>query len=175
MNRELLIEKYFENSLSAAEQLEFNQLLTEDEDFAKAFIFEQDVKKAFILNERLALKQKLKSFDKAKSNTYSYSRWYYAAACLIVIVGFSIWFSLKQRTHSELFNIYYQTYPNMVAPTVRGAQLENIKASAFEAYDNKEYKLAYKLFNQIYSTEQTDEALLYQSISLMELKEYALN
>ena len=172
MNRELLLEKYFENSLSAAEQIEFEHLLAADEDFAKAFAFERDVKKAFTLNERAKLKQKLKSFDEVKTVKISSSKWYYAAACLITIAGFSVWFSLKQPTNEELFQTYYQTYPNVIAPTVRGTQLEDIKTKAFEAYDNGEYQLAAKLFEEIYTKDQGDFALLYQSLSLMELKEY---
>lgn len=172
MNRELLLEKYFENSLSAEEQIEFKKLFKDDEDFTKAFAFERDVKKAFTLNERAKLKQKLKSFDEVKTVKLSTSKWYYAAACLILIAGFSVWLSLKQASNEELFQTYYQTYPNVVAPTVRGTQLENIKTKAFEAYDNGEYQLAAKLFDEIYTKDQSDFALLYQSLSLMELKQY---
>lgn len=172
MNRELLLEKYFENSLSAEEKIEFDRLLAADEDFAKAFAFERDVKKAFTLNERAKLKQKLKSFDEVKTVKISTSKWYYAVACLIVIAGFSVWLSLKQASNEELFQTYYQTYPNVVAPTVRGTQLEDIKTKAFEAYDNGEYQLAAKLFDEIYTKDQSDFALLYQSLSLMEMKEY---
>ncbi|MGF1924867.1 MAG: tetratricopeptide repeat protein, partial [Bacteroidia bacterium] len=172
MNRALLLEKYFENSLSAAEALEFNQLLAVDEEFAKAFAFERDVKKAYTLNERAKLKQKLKSFDEGKRVQFSTSKWYYAAACFFVIAGLSIWFSLTQSSQEELFSTYYQTYPNVVAPTVRGAEKEDLSSKAFSAYDKGNYKDAAQLFAKMYSNEGRDYALLYQAVSLIELKEY---
>ena len=103
----------------------------------------------------------------------SHKKWFYAAACFVIIAGFSAWFAMQQNTNEKLFHKYYQTYPNVVAPTVRGTQLEDIKTEAFNAYDNGDYLVAQKLFDQIYLKEKSDYALLYKSLSLMELKEYA--
>ena len=172
MNKELLLEKYFEQSLTLAEKQEFEQLLTEDEDFAADFILQKKIKRAITLNEREALKQTLTSFEKEKNSKSLASKWLYAAACFILIVGFALWFSLQQNANEKLYETYYQTYPNIVAPTVRGTQTQEIKSTAFSAYDNGEYKLASELFDQIYTTEHTDFALFYKALSLMELKQY---
>ena len=74
MNR-ALIEKYFEQSLSPDEQVEFERLLIEDEDFKKEFNFENDVKKAFLLSERQTLKQKLSTFDEVKTVKLNHKKW----------------------------------------------------------------------------------------------------
>jgi tetratricopeptide (TPR) repeat protein len=170
MNR-ALIEKYFEQSLSVEEQIEFERLLKADEDFKKEFDFENNLKKAFSLNERQALKQKLSSFDEVKTVKINNKKWFYAAACLFAVIGFSVWFSLQQPNNDELFNTYYQTYPNVVAPSVRGAEADNLKTKAFAAYDEGNYQTAVQLFAQIYKIDKSDYALLYQAVSLIELKE----
>ncbi len=172
MNKELLLEKYFERSLSTEEQLEFDRLLREDEGFAATLTFEKNVKKAFILNERDALKQKLISFEENKTAKLSNLRWLYMAASIIIIGGVSIWLSLQQSSEEKLFQTYYQTYPNIVAPKVRGVGTKDLKNKAFDAYDNGEYQLAAQLFDQIYKTEPSDFAIFYRALSLMELKDY---
>ena len=170
MNR-ALIEKYFEQTLSAEEQIEFERLLIADEDFKKEFDFENNLKKAFSLNERQALKQKLSSFDEVKTVKINNKKWFYAAACLFAVIGFSVWFSLQQPNNDELFNTYYQTYPNVVAPSVRGAEENNLKTKAFAAYDEGNYQTAAQLFAQLYKIDKSDYALLYQAVALIELKE----
>ena len=170
MNR-ALIEKYFEQSLSPEEQIEFERLLNDDEDFKKEFDFENDVKKAFLLSERQTLKQKLSSFDEVKTVKINNKKWFYAAACLFAVIGFSVWFAFQQPNTNELFNTYYQTYPNVVAPSVRGAEADNLKTKAFAAYDGGNYETAAQLFAQIYESDKSDYALLYQAVALIELKE----
>lgn len=170
MNR-ALIEKYFEQSLSVEEQIEFERLLKADEDFKKEFDFENNLKKAFLLNERQALKQKLSSFDEVKTVKINNKKWFYAAACLFAVIGFSVWFSLQQPNNDELFNTYYQTYPNVVAPSIRGAEEKNLKTKAFAAYDEGNYQTAAQLFAQLYKIDKSDYALLYQAVALIELKE----
>ena len=43
MDKELLIDSYFSNSLSEAEEKVLNQLLVEDQEFKERFEFERDL------------------------------------------------------------------------------------------------------------------------------------
>ena len=172
MNKELLLEKYFEQSLTKEEEKEFEELISSDDEFAATFKFEKELKKAIGANERADLKRKLKSYEEVESKKLIPTKWFYAAACFIAIIGFSLWFILLQNSNENLYQTYYQAYPNTIAPTVRGAQTEEIKTQAFFAYDNGDYANSAKLFEQIYTTEKLDFALLYQAVSLMELKDY---
>lgn len=168
MEKYSYIEKYFEGTLSSEEEIVFQNLLAEDNDFAMAFEYEKNVKKAITLNERKALKQKLQSFEKSKK---SY-KWLYIAASFAVLLGFFIWTIFLNTNYDSLYNEYYQTYPNTIAPTVRGENNTDLKSDAFYAYDSGDYKEAIVLFSKIYTKDGDDYALFYKALSLMETQKY---
>ncbi|MVO10183.1 hypothetical protein GOQ30_13505 [Flavobacterium sp. TP390] len=168
MEKYSYIEKYFEGNLSPDEELIFEKLLLEDSDFAEAFEYEKNVKKAISLNERAALKQKLKTFEKSKK---SY-KWLSVAASFAILIGMYTLTTLFDTNYDSLYKEYYQTYPNTVSPTVRGETTDDIKSNAFYAYDSGNYKEAIPLFSEIYTKDGDDYALFYKALSLMEIKEY---
>lgn len=67
-----------------------------------------------------------------------------------------------------MYLAYYQTYPNVVAPNVRGENKNNFKNEAFRAYDTEDYKEAIRLFSQIKNEEF---AVFYSAVSYLELDE----
>lgn len=166
MDKNSYIEKYFEGTLTPDEEITFTNLLEEDTDFATTFEFEKNVKKAITLNERVDLKKKLQSFETSKPKGKSYKIWY-AAASIILICGLGFYFT--QTSTNTIYNDYYQSYPNVVAPTVRGENNDDIKSEAFFEYDNGNYEKSLELFSKIYSTDKDDYALFYKALSLMEL------
>ena len=166
MDKETLINQYFEKTLSAEEQIQFDSLLESDVEFAEQVSFQLKVKKAITLNEREDLKKKLNSFEPKKAKVKSYKIWY-AAASLFLIGGLGFYFS--QNSNTAIYEEFYQSYPNVVAPTVRGEQKEDIKSEAFYQYDSGNYKKSLELFSTIYEAEQDDYALFYKALSQMEL------
>jgi tetratricopeptide (TPR) repeat protein len=167
MDTQKLIDAYFENSLSIEDQKQFDFLMETDNDFAKEVAFQKKLKKAITLNEREALKKNLQSFEKAKLKIKSFKMWY-AAASIIAIFGLGFYFT-QSSTSSSIYDKYYQSYPNVVAPTVRGENSDDIKAEAFYQYDNGNYKKSLELFSNIYTTDKDDYALFYKALSFMEL------
>jgi tetratricopeptide (TPR) repeat protein len=167
MDKNSYIEKYFEGTLTPDEEKTFTKLLEEDTDFASTFAFEKNVKKAITLNERADLKKKLQSFETSKQKVKSFKIWY-AAASIILVCGIGFYFT--QKTPTTIYDDYYQTYPNVVAPTVRGENNEDIKSEAFFEYDNGNYEKSLELFSKIYAVERDNYALFYKALSLMELK-----
>lgn len=169
MDKETLINNYFEQILSAEEQKEFDLLLESDAYFATEIAFQKNLKKAITRNEREDLRKKLKLFETAKpiSKVKSFKIWYVAASILLVC-GLGFYFS--QNSNSDLYDNYYQSYPNVIAPTVRGENSADIKAEAFFEYDNGNYEKALVLFSTIYETEKDDYALFYKALSQMELQ-----
>jgi hypothetical protein len=170
MNHEELIEKYFTKSLNANEKSVFDELLLTNETFRKQVLYEEQVQKAVLLNERATLKQKLKSFE-AKKSKRNYTIWY-AAASIVLLMGIGFWTFFSAATNATLYENYYETYPNVIAPTVRGENKSDLKTEAFYNYDNRNYTKAIALFSELYALEQEDYALFYKSISLMELKRF---
>jgi len=167
MEKETLINHYFEKLLSAEEQKQFDLLMESDVDFAKEVAFQKSLKKAITLNERAELKRKLTSFEPKKAKVKSFKIWY-AAASLFLIAGLGFYFS--QNSNTAIYEEFYQSYPNVVAPTVRGEQKEDIKSEAFYEYDSGNYEKSLALFSAIYESEKDDYALFYKALSQMELQ-----
>jgi tetratricopeptide (TPR) repeat protein len=169
MDKEQLLERYFENKLSQEEALLFQNYLDTDPSFAKEWAFQKNVKKAITLNERADLKQKLQSFETPKSAKKWLSKWSVAAS-IAVVLGAGYWFMNQSPDTIELYEDYYQSYPNVVAPNVRGENSDNIKSEAFYEYDNGNYEKSLVLFSKIYETDKDDYALFYKALSQMELQ-----
>lgn len=170
MENETLLHKYFEQQLSEEEKVLFASLLQNDAAFAKEVEYQKNVKKAIILNEREAIKQKLKSYEaKPKFRT----AYWLSAAVVILFLGGLTWFQLQPSSPEKLYQEYYQSYPNVVAPTVRGDSERNIKSDAFYEYDSRNYEKSLTLFSKIYADEGVDYALFYKAMSLLELKRYS--
>jgi hypothetical protein len=169
MDKEQLLERYFENKLSQEEALLFQNYLETDASFAEEFAFQKNVKKAITLNERADLKQKLQSFETPKSAKKWLSKWSVAAS-IAVVLGAGYWFMNQSSNNIELYEDYYQSYPNVVAPNVRGENSEDIKSEAFYEYDNGNYEKSLVLFSKIYDTDKDDYALFYKALSQMELQ-----
>jgi hypothetical protein len=167
MDKETLINTYFEKLLTAEEQKLFDSLMESDTDFAQEVAFQKNLKKAIILNEREALKKKLASFENRKPEAQPFKIGY-AAASILLICGLGFYFS--QNSSTSVYNEFYQTYPNVVAPTVRGENGTDIKAEAFFEYDNGNYEKSLALFSEIYEAEKDDYALFYRALSQMELQ-----
>ncbi len=160
-----LIIKYFEGTLSQQEKDVFNEKLEKDDAFRADFEFQQSVQSAIRNKERTALKETISGFEKPKTkNTW----WRYAAAAVLAMVlGGGIYaFINSTKAPDELYLTYYQTYPNVVAPNVRGENEQNLKNKAFKAYDSGDYAEALLLFNQINGVEYAD---FYKGISMLEL------
>lgn len=168
MDKYSYIEKYFENTLTPEEAADFEKELAEDKELATAFAYEKNVKHAIILNERTALKRQLQSFEPRKKSF----KWMYVAASIVVLLGACTWTMFFNSNCDSLYDQYYQTYPNTVAPTVRGENDLGIKSEAFFAYDSGDYQKSAQLFTTIYNTDRHDYALFYKGLSLMELKKY---
>lgn len=171
MDKERFLEKYFEESLTSEEVLIFNKLLKEDKEFKSAFEFEKNVKKAITFNERDDLKKKLQSFEVSKKSIF-FNKWLYVAASITILISVLNWENMIPKNYDALYQNYYEIYPNTISPTVRGDFSTDLKSNAFYAYDNENYEEASKLFADIYAKEHLDFALLYEGISLMELRKY---
>lgn len=168
MDKEQLLERYFEHQLSEEEQNILQNYLDTDASFAEEFAFQKNVKQAITLNERAELKKKLQSFEPQKSTKNWISKWSVAAS-IAVVLGAGYWFMNQSPDTVELYDQYYQSYPNVVAPTVRGESTTDLKSQAFYEYDSGNYPKSYELFSQLYATDKDDYALFYSSLSLIEM------
>jgi hypothetical protein len=141
--------------------------LKDDEDFNSQIKFEKSVQEALKKNERVELKSFLKGIEIPKENKSF--RWIAIAASFVGIVlisTFSIYY-FSEKSSSNLYATNFQPYPNVVAPVVRGQNINTPITDAFQAYEKEDYKLSAKLFEDI----PEDYALLYGGISNLEINQ----
>lgn len=169
MNKAILIENYFTNTLSPSEKEELERLLNTDADFQKEFQFQETLREAIKNKERQKLKQHLKSLETAPK-TIPLRRWYTMAAALIVLFGLG-WALLYSSgpNYEQLYAAQFEPYPNVIVPAVRSDTQVVSKevATAFRYYDSHNYTQAATAFQDLYKANQEDYAMFYYAVSLM--------
>jgi tetratricopeptide (TPR) repeat protein len=174
MNHEELIDNYFENNLSETELVTFNELLMSDVNFAKEVEFRKNLQAATHLAERAALKNKLKQFEQAKGKVVSMNKrgvWFAAAVFLMVIVS-TIWLLFQKPDAQQLYALYYEPYPNVVAPITRSeANADSTIQYAFLMYEANNYENAALIFQKIYGNTKAPFALVYFGICNLQIEQ----
>jgi tetratricopeptide (TPR) repeat protein len=166
MDNSLLINKFFKNSLTDKEKIFFNDLMEKDTAFHKAFEEHKSMQRAFEINEAERLKDKLKSIETEKVkplNSSRQKRWVYSiAASVLVIVGLSVFLNYFNIT---LYDEYFEPYPNVYQPVVRGTAEEGAKA--FMYYENQDYTNAQKAFENLLKEENNPNIRFYYALSFL--------
>ncbi len=157
-----LIEKYMENKLSNSETVEFDNRRQQDKSFQK-LLEDMSVLITGIKNSaRYDLLFKLKETENSlsavkieKETKLFYLKKYRAqiavAASVIVIIASTLLITISKRQTdvNEYLNKFFVPYPNLIHPTQRANddQLSNDEL-AYYYYDNKQYELAIKSFEE---------------------------
>ena len=172
MDKYILIERFFENTLTEDEKNQFELLLANDTEFAEAVAFEKQLQSAIHLNNRANIKSKLQQFEaEQKVIKMSGPKWYMIAAGFLVIVASTVWILFQRPDAVQLYASYYEPYPNVVAPITRSitSNADSITQYAFFLYENKNYADASVVFNKIFSTSQYPFSLTYLGICNLEM------
>ena len=151
MNKNKLIGKFFNDTLSDKESALFNKLLQEDPEFKEEFQFQKDLKKALQLNKRESLKATLQGFEKdlkKKEKLFTIRIWLAAASVIILLgIGSLIFNTYGRNDPHQLYAEYFEPYRNIVHPVERGENDKSLEKIAFQAYENGEFYKALNLFN----------------------------
>ncbi len=177
MNHEELIDNYFENNLSEAELVTFNELLISDSNFAKDVEFRKNLQAVAHLAERAVLKNKLKQFEPAKSKVVIINKrgvWF-AAAVFILVIASTIWILFQKPDAQQLYTLYYEPYPNVVAPATRSTNnIDSATQFAFVLYDAGKYNDAAIVFQKISANTKAPFALVYFGICNIQFEQISV-
>lgn len=174
MDREELIEKYVQGRLTETEQVEFNWLLKSEDDFKEYVEFHQKLKKVTEAEDDAHFRKLLAEFEEEAIGQQSKvgtlpAKWLVAASiALLLTLGYIFVFNQTQSTQ-ELFNEYFQPYPNVTHPIVRNSGEASTKNDAFSAYDNEDYEKASTTFSELYSETGESYYLFYKANALIQL------
>jgi len=169
MDKEKLIYQYFHGSLSEEEQQEFNRLLKEDPQFQRNLEFEEQTKKAIISIKKDKLQRHLEYLETSAKRKNKVS--YFWAASIIIAVGIVSYVLFYQPNFSndELYAEYFEPYPNIIAPPVRGNDSMSKIQEDFLAYEKRDFKSASVIFEKRYQQKRAPFYLFYQGVSELQL------
>ncbi|WP_452598589.1 hypothetical protein, partial [Pontimicrobium sp. MEBiC01747] len=162
MEKEVLIQKYNRGKLTPLEEAEFKRLLKTDTEFKALFKEFTDVNKVIESLEKDELKAQLKKLEnKTKQNNLK--KWLVAASVIIFLgLGSSYYFIEKQDTSATLYATYFDVYPNVLAPVVRGEEELQPLSKAMLAYENGQYDKALELLETILVTNKNENIRFYK-------------
>lgn len=184
-----LIERYLDNSLSTAEEEEFQARVSTSDDFAKEFNFQRKVLAQIQAEEKAELKAKMLSDFRRVTSEQQTQRWYsgkapwYLAAASLLLISVFYFILGGDADHKEVFSSYYQAYDGVVVPRgddqsiTDGLQAYNdlnfSKALniflALESYDISEGQLQLLIGNCYLNLNQAGEGLrIFQGIEAAE-------
>lgn len=155
MDKEELINGYFEGSLSEGQMEEVQQLLKTDADFATDFEFQKELKTALKKEERQEIKQLFSELNKEESSPETkviQMRPWLVAASIALLVGLSSWFfffNTSDLNADALYAANFAPYNNVVHPIERSNELADLKTQWYTAYEAKDYQLLLKLSEQL--------------------------
>ena len=172
MDYEVLIEKYLKGTLNEKEQAEFDTLRGSDKAFDQEVIFHENLRDV-LAAENDPVRTMVEEFESeysSKSSSKGPWKQLLVAASIFAVLGLAVFYNLTQPiSSSELYENYFERYPNVVKPMVRGAEKDAADA-AFEAYENGRHEEALAQFSELYESEGTAYYLLYMANSQMELE-----
>jgi len=171
MDHTMLIDKYLQGSLSDAERLEFDSLRATNEEFAREVAFQEDLREVVHAEEDPMRKMVGELESGYRENSPNSGMWkkLLVAASIFAVLGLAVYFNLNRPvSSSDLYEDYFESYPNVVNPLVRGNTTDP-KNTAFEAYENGRYQKAYDMFSDLFETEDQVYYQFYMANALLEL------
>lgn len=160
-----IISDYLDGSLPDEEKRRVEHRLAADTAFKDLFVEIKKLVTGVKSQGREAKKQLLVEFERSQPPIRlgkSRSIWPWvsgiaAAFLTIVLVVYQISFKTGKN---DLFQEYYQSYPNVVTPITRGERLDSsLRTNAFIAYELGNYSEAITAFEQI--SDQSDTIRFY--------------
>lgn len=178
MNKELLLQNYFSNRLTAEQEQLLEKLLHTDEDFKAQFDFEKNLQQVIRQEEKINLKTKLIAFEKdmvRKQPVRHQPRTNYrklalaASIALLIGLGWLGYLNFSGPNYGQLYEENFQDYPNTVYAITRGESVESIEREAFTAYELGDYERAVKSFEKISESDKKEYLDFYLGMSHLNL------
>lgn len=158
-----LFDDYLKGELSNQEMITFDRRIIEDREFATAF---EQYQTSIQIIKNTAFQKEVESFLESRSTPKSSKFPIYwisgIAACLLIILTISFWGN--SLTSSELFDKYYQSYPNVL--TTR----ELTDLTGYEAYSNGQFDQAITWFET--NNSKSDTLQFYLALAHIELAQF---
>lgn len=182
MNNLEVIEKYIDNELEGVELFDFEQSLSSNNDIKRDYNLSLEINKSIIEDDVMALRETMDSIynkDIKVENTssiFAKPKFYYAAASIALLIasgGLIKQLNKPNLDNNAVFEEYYKPYDAVASYRSGNEDIDRVLVTALEKYEEKDFKQATVLFEQILNTcEDNMSVNLYSGISYMEEEKY---
>ncbi len=173
MNKEQLIQKYLDNSLTNEEKALLEKETSTNPDFQKELEEAKNLRVAIIAHKKEVLRSTFKTLNEHKKNTLFSQIKLGIAACLVISFFTIIYFLFVAPVSNEkLFTENFEPYRNIVIPIERSTDThknKNKEYIAFYEYEIGNYETSYNQFSDLYEMEQKSYFLFYKGICELQL------
>ncbi|MCG8321083.1 MAG: tetratricopeptide repeat protein [Cytophagales bacterium] len=175
-----LLERYIENDLGIEEREIVEQRLASEDDFKKLLDQVRILIGGIQYAARNKMMQQLKDLEQKlpevnwqehvdddqeeeKAVPMRNRRYWLMAAASVVILAVSSIFLFNHRSApGDIYQAYFETYDNVMSATTRGkSTVQTSFEQAMQVYDQGNYSLAIKMFNELPGVEKDSGVYLY--------------
>lgn len=175
------IERYLDSEMSGHELIWFEKELDSNEWLQSELNLRKKVNNAITEDRFMQLRNEIEEahaqYHNAEKHLPNKQKRVFAAAsvvasfflALFLILNLSVW----NVSNNKLFDKYFEPYQANMTFRSADSELNSSLLTAMQLYENKRYKEALKLFEEILQTDPSRVGLnLYSGISKMEIHEY---
>jgi len=160
-----LIDKYLIGKINKEERQLLESKIDESSVFSEEVKLRQEMIASIKKQDRKHLRKELNELYQESKNEKPTVRYFYWAAASVAIIIVSFLFLFYPSNKSELFQAYYQPFPE--PPALRGSAGD--KSEAMLAYSKGQYQKALTIFSS--SPESSDSLSLYIGNCLLNLNQ----
>jgi hypothetical protein len=160
-NDNILIEKYLEKSLTAAEQQAFDERLTDPTFAHEVKLYKEALMSIYTLGDtrikgilqeeetKRVPPQYLEATTPEISSPLKVRRWWAMAASFLIVVSVGYWAYSKTNTPEALFASKFEAYKSFsFDPNSRGKTEETTLTEVYRAYSNEKYRIFITYFEK---------------------------
>lgn len=182
MNNTEVIEKYIDGELEGLELINFEHLLSTNEEVAHDYNLSLEINNSISENDVLALRETMDYMFAEEQKVkriplvFAGRRKYYAAASIALLVaagGIVQNINKPELTNNVLFESYYAPYDASITYRSGNTEVDRVLLQAMERYEERDFEHALVLFEEVVQSHKDDMAVkLYAGISYMEEERY---
>ncbi|MBF01894.1 MAG: hypothetical protein CMP76_01220 [Flavobacterium sp.] len=174
MNKDQLLQKYLDHSLTEEEKTLLEKEIKENPDFQRELEEASEVRKAIIAHKKEELKSTFKTLEQPKKRPFITKLISYGvAASVFISILVVAYFLINSPVSNEaLFAENFEPYRNIITPIERSEATphnKNQEYVAFYEYETGNYETALLEFTRLYESEKTSYYLFYKAICELQL------
>lgn len=181
MKRTSMIERYLEGSMTEEEKTEFEKRMGIDKKLASEVALHKNINNAIKEDDVYHLRLNIRSLirggkshtNKVRIQITRYLR-YPIAAAIILLIGFSLWQIISDKSSPEIYNMFYHPYQTDILTRSGDQQVDKVQLS-YLLYQEGDYEASFEILTNYLTKNHTNQtARFYYGMNAIELQQLDL-